>query len=132
MKKIGKKSFGFGKKKFGCNTDTEIGPWFRFLLLKPNFSLTLLLESIAFSFIFLFLLTLGPPLPKALCCFSMLEMHGDVYIFGGRYSIDNHKRSIYQLSCSSGLCRWSILNQQLKVARGYLVAIPVPDSFCTS
>ena len=29
-KKIEKKSFGFGKKKFGSDNDTEIGPWFRF------------------------------------------------------------------------------------------------------
>ena len=39
---IKKKSFGFGKKKFGSETDTEIGPWFRFLTMKPNFGLTLL------------------------------------------------------------------------------------------
>ena len=28
-KKLEKKGFGFGKKKFGSDTDTEIGPWFR-------------------------------------------------------------------------------------------------------
>ena len=36
-----KKSFGFGKKNFGSDTDTEIGPWFRFPIPKPNFGRTL-------------------------------------------------------------------------------------------
>ena len=35
--------FGFGKKKIGSNTDTEIGPWFRFPIPKPGFGRTLLL-----------------------------------------------------------------------------------------
>ena len=39
MKK--KKSFGFGKKNFGSETDTEIGPWFWFPIPKPNFGLPL-------------------------------------------------------------------------------------------
>ena len=58
----------------------------------------------------------------------MLEMQGDLFLFGGNdeylYS------SIYQFSCSSGICSWATLNQGLKVARTYTVAIPVPDSFC--
>ena len=41
-KKNEKKGFGLGKKKFGSDTDTEIGPWFRFPIPKPNFGLTLL------------------------------------------------------------------------------------------
>ena len=42
-KNLKKKSFGFGfgKKKFCSDPDTEIGPWFRFLIPKPNFGLTL-------------------------------------------------------------------------------------------
>ena len=32
--------FGFGKKNFGSNTDTEIGPWFQFLIPKPGIGLT--------------------------------------------------------------------------------------------
>jgi len=72
----------------------------------------------------------GPPLPKALCCFSMLEIHGDAYIFGG-YDGSNFNSAIYQLTCSSGICSWSTLNQELKVAREYTVAIRVPNNFCT-
>jgi hypothetical protein len=42
MRKISeKKRFGFGKKNFGSETDTGIGPWFRFPIPKPNFGLTL-------------------------------------------------------------------------------------------
>jgi hypothetical protein len=75
------------------------------------------------------LLTLGPALPKALSDISVLEMHGDVYVFGG-YGSDGQQSSIYKLGCSSGLCSWSTLNQQLEVARRHSVAIPVEDHFC--
>ena len=42
MKKFEKKSFGFGKKSFGSDTDTEIGPWFRFSIPKLGFGRILL------------------------------------------------------------------------------------------
>ena len=38
-KNLKKKSFGFGKKNFG--SDTEIQPWFRFPIPIPNFGRTL-------------------------------------------------------------------------------------------
>ena len=88
------------------------------------------MKVLLFQFIFFFfLLTLGPPLPKAIRTFSMLEMNGDTYVFGGHGG--NYESSIYQLSCSSGLCSWTTLNQQLQVARSYPVAIAVQDNFCT-
>ena len=40
-KNLEKKSFCFGQKNFGSKTVTEIGPWFRFPIPKPNFGLTL-------------------------------------------------------------------------------------------
>ena len=89
------------------------------------------MKRIAFFICLLLLLTLGPPLPKALYAFTMLEIHGDVYIFGGRDSGYVYQSSIYQLSCSSELCSWSTLNQQLNVARVGPVAIPVQDNFCS-
>ena len=47
MKKLKKKSIGFGKKKnFGSNTNTEIGPWFWFLIPKPGLGCTLLMNTI--------------------------------------------------------------------------------------
>ena len=75
-----------------------------------------------------FLLTLGPPLPKALEGPSVVEIQGDAFLFGG--SGGGYNSAIYQLTCSSGICSWSTLNQELKVARYYTVAIPVPDTFC--
>ena len=84
-----------------------------------------------FHFIFLFLLILGPEMPKALYGLSLLEIQGDVFLFGGRDDSGSYNSAIYQLSCSSGICSWSTVNQALQVARYHTVAIPVPDSFCT-
>ena len=89
------------------------------------------MKTLLFHLFFSFLLTLGPPLPKAIHSFSMLEMNGDTYVIGGWDSSNAIQSSIYQLSCSSGLCSWTTLNQQLKVARSYPVAIAVQDNFCT-
>ena len=86
-------------------------------------------KDISFTVPFSSLITLGPPLPKALSGFSMLEIHGDAFVFGG-YDYPNYNSAIYQLTCSSGICNWSTLNQELKVARYLTVAIPVPDTFC--
>ena len=58
----------------------------------------------------------------------MLEIHGDAFIFGGIGG--GYNSAIYQLTCASGICSWSTLNQELKVARDNTVAIPVPDTFC--
>ena len=87
-------------------------------------------ELLFFIFFFHFLLTLGPQLPKAIYGFSMLEMNGDTYAIGG-YGWGGYKSAIYQLSCSSELCSWTTLNQQLKVGRRNSVAIVVQDHSCT-
>ena len=42
LKNFEKKSFGFRKKNFGSNTDTEIGLWFQLPIPKPNFGRTLI------------------------------------------------------------------------------------------
>jgi hypothetical protein len=76
-----------------------------------------------------FLLTLGPPLPKGLYGHSIVEIQGDAFVFGGQDS-GYYNSAIYQLTCSSGICSWSTINQALKVGRRYTVAIPVPDYFC--
>ena len=36
-----RKSFGFRKKSFGSDTDTQIGPWFWFMIPKPGLGCTL-------------------------------------------------------------------------------------------
>ena len=93
-------------------------------------------EKTFFTVPFPFLLTLGPPLPKALRYFSMLEIQQDVFIFGGQDSVSNsHNSAIYQLTCSSVICSWSTIKQELKVGRSLTSAILVPDyfgNFCTA
>ena len=59
----------------------------------------------------------------------MLEIQGDVFLFGGYGG--GYNSAIYQLSCSSGTCTLATLNQALTVGRRNTVAIPVPDTFCT-
>ena len=99
--------------------------WFALVLYLSN------MKGLLFSlFFFFFLLTIGPPLPKVIWGFPMLEINGDTYAIGGSRS-GGFSSSIYQLSCSSGLCSWTTLNQQLKVARNGPVAIVVQDHFCT-
>ena len=83
-----------------------------------------------FTLFFFIFLTLGPALPKTLYGHSMVEIQGDVFLFGG-YSYSGYNLAIYQLSCSSGICSWATLNQALTVGRYNTVAIPVPDSLCT-
>ena len=82
-----------------------------------------------FTLFFFIFLTLGPALPQALYGHSMVEIQGDVFLFGGFGS--GYNSVVYQLSCSSGICSWATLNQALTVGRDLTVAIPVPDSFCT-
>ena len=74
---------------------------------------------------------LGPTLPKELGDHSMVELGENLYIIGGYSpSIGGPENEILQLSCVSGLCSWTTLTQQLKVAREMLVAIPVEDTLC--
>ena len=81
--------------------------------------------------LFLFLLTLGPPLPKRLVEFAMHEHYGDIYVFGGKAGSGDFQSAIYKLSCLNTKCSWSIINQSLKEATRNPIAIHVPDSFCT-
>ena len=60
----------------------------------------------------------------------MLEIHGDAYVFGGIGSGLILNSAIYQITCSSGICGWSTLNQELKVPRYSSVAIGVTGRFC--
>ena len=75
---------------------------------------------------------LGPNLPTVLIYHAMVEVGGNLYIFGG-YIPDGggYQKKIYKLTCVSRYCEWTTLEQQMKVARAYLVVIPVDDSFCT-
>ena len=87
-----------------------------------------------FTLFFFIFLTLGPALPKTLEGHSMLEIQGDVFLFGGHGSwngVWEYNLAIYQLSCSSGIYSWAYAAGQPSFGRRDLVAIPVPDTFCT-
>ena len=68
-------------------------------------------------------------MPKALEGHSILEIQGDLFVFGG-FSY-GYQTEIHKLSCSSGVCSWTTINQELNVARAGTVALSVPDYFCT-
>ena len=70
-------------------------------------------------------------MPKALIGHSMLEIQGDLFVFGGSDENWNMQSAVHKMSCSSEVCSWTTINQELKVARESLVAMSVPDYFCT-
>ena len=47
----------------------------------------------------------------------MVEIHGDVFTFGGFSDDADLNSAIYKFTCSSGICSWSTINQELKFAR---------------
>ena len=68
----------------------------------------------------------------------MVKLGENLYTVGGFFhdEIDefikfSESREMQKLTCVLGTCSWTTLTQQLKVGRGYTVAIPVKDSFCT-
>ena len=67
---------------------------------------------------------------KRICCFSIARFGGDIYTFGGLPSGRTGETAIHRLTCSSRVCKWTTINQQLKVAKWDTVAIPVMDSLC--
>ena len=70
-------------------------------------------------------------MPKGLSGHSMLEIQGDLFVFGGWDENLNEQLAVHKMSCSSEVCSWTTINQELKVARELLVAMSVPDHFCT-
>jgi hypothetical protein len=56
-----------------------------------------------------------------------------VIVIGGYSYGDPEQSSIYKLICDQLECKWSEMEQQLQIARGYLVAMLIPDTLtnCT-
>ena len=69
-------------------------------------------------------------MPKVLYEHSMLEIQGDLFVFGGSSS-GYYQSEIHRMKCSTGVCSWTTINQELKIARYRLVAISVPHYLCT-
>ena len=70
-------------------------------------------------------------MPKKMNDHSVVEIGGDLYTIGGGSGSGKHSE-IHRLSCSSRVCTWTTINQQLKVGRYFTVAIPVMDALCTT
>ena len=75
---------------------------------------------------------LGPPMPKRLERHEMLEIQGDLFVFGGKSPDypDGEQKAIHKLECSSNNYSWSTINQEMQAAKRDLVAIAVPNWFC--
>ena len=70
-------------------------------------------------------------MPRKMNDHSVVEIGGDLYTIGGGSGSGYHSE-IQRLSCSSRVCTWTTINQQLKVGRYFTVAIPVMDALCTT
>ena len=67
-------------------------------------------------------------MPKTAHWLSAVQVGGDLYAMGG-YSND-FRTAINRLSCSSRVCTWTTMTQELTVGRMLAVAIAIPKSFC--
>ena len=69
-------------------------------------------------------------MPKKLKGLSAVVLNGDLYTIGGRDENGALQTAIHRLSCSSGNCSWTTMDQELKVARDDQVAMAVPNDLC--
>ena len=69
-------------------------------------------------------------MPKKIYHPSVAELGNDLYTLGGYSPEGGYQAAIHKLSCTSRVCTWNTINQQLQVAKAYSVAIVVEDSFC--
>ena len=79
---------------------------------------------------FLFCYISGPKMPKKLGGLSAVVLNGDLYAIGGRDENDYPQAAIHCLSCSSGNCAWTTMDQELTVARYFHIAMAVPNDLC--
>ena len=67
-------------------------------------------------------------MPKKLYGLSAVVLSGDLYAIGGYDG--NYQTAIHRLSCSSGNCAWTTMDQELTVARYCHIAMAVPNDVC--
>merc|ERR1712008_11211 len=72
----------------------------------------------------------GPKMPKKLYGLSAVVLSGDLYAIGGRDENSYYQTAIHRLSCSSGNCAWTTMDQELKVGRKDAIAMAVPNDLC--
>ena len=68
-------------------------------------------------------------MPKKLYGLSAVVLNGDLYAIGG-YDGNDDQTAIHRLSCSSGNCAWTTMDQELKVGRAWHISMVVPNDLC--
>ena len=71
-------------------------------------------------------------MPRKLNGLSLVETSEGIFAIGGMDSDQNPRKEILKLSCSGDkieTCKWIEQDQELEIARGGHVAIPLPTSF---
>ena len=71
-------------------------------------------------------------MPKKLDGLSAVVLNGDLYAIGGQDKNNEYQTAIHRLSCSSGNCAWTTMDQELKVGRNAHIAMAVPNNLCIS
>ena len=69
-------------------------------------------------------------MPKKLYGLSAVVLNGDLYTIGGRDEKNDYQTAIHRLSCLSGNCSWTTMDQELKNGRAYQVAMAVSNDLC--
>ena len=69
-------------------------------------------------------------MPKKLEGLSAVAFNGDLYAIGGYDENVDSQTAIHRLSCCSGNCAWTTMDQELKVGREYQVSFAVPNNQC--
>ncbi len=71
----------------------------------------------------------GPDLPKPLHRSTGISFGNDFIAVGGFTGYtDVPVKTLYKLSCANLDCQWTLMNQELEIARAEVVAIPIPDN----
>jgi hypothetical protein len=69
-------------------------------------------------------------MPKKLYGLSAVVLNGDLYTIGGRDEKNDLQTAIHRLSCLSGNCSWTTMDQEIKVGREDHVSLVVPNNLC--
>ena len=81
--------------------------------------------SLSLTKTIIFLLYVGPNLPKPLGQHAMVTGDTELVVIGG--TKPPVQTSMYHFSCQNRNCKWQKMDQELEAARTNVVAMIVPD-----
>ena len=70
------------------------------------------------------------PMPKKLHAHQTVPLDQDVVIIGGTTNYGNGmnmQSSLYRFTCQNQDCEFKTMSQELKISRGWFVAMLIPD-----